>query len=98
MILEISMKWLHIVVYLFLQAERILKEIGLPVICETLNTSNEKLCVTASQLVSSIINAITDVDAFKALVKEQTAMKRRGERVKPAKFIMGNSVKILLRM
>ncbi|XP_014775242.2 protein unc-45 homolog B isoform X1 [Octopus bimaculoides] len=70
------------------RAERIIKEISLPVICETLNTSNEKLCVTASQLISNIINAITNVDAFKALVKEQTAMKRRGERVKPAKFTM----------
>ncbi|CAI9720408.1 protein unc-45 homolog B-like [Octopus vulgaris] len=69
-----------------IRAEKILKEISLPVVLETLNTSNEKLCVTASQLISGIINAITDVDAFKALVKEQTAMKRRGERVKPAKF------------
>ncbi|GAB1600206.1 protein unc-45 homolog B-like [Argonauta hians] len=68
------------------RTERIIKEISLPVICETLNTSNDKLSMAASQLVCTIINGITDVDAFKARVKEINAMKRRGERVKPAKF------------
>lgn len=75
------------------RTESILRDVGIHQICDMIGSPEEKICVATSCLLCNIINSMTDVEAYKAKIKEQAELKKKREHTKPIHFEMDENSK-----
>lgn len=75
------------------RTESILRDVGIHQICDMIGSPEEQICVATSSLLCNIINSMTDVEAYKAKVKEHAEKKKRKERCRPVTFEMDENGK-----